>query len=271
MLSFPVQPSGAQAQTWCRVRGEEVTSVPRLPPCPPQPPDPVQPAALQVPPVQRAHQGAAPVHLHQVREPVSGGEGHHPGRAAQRQPAEECRRGAAAAGRGVPAAQHGRQHRHPGRPAAGLPCPAPAPRALLSATLTGLLPLQATVLEEMPPFPERESSILAKLKKKKGPSTVTGLEDSKRERGADINGGPEPTPASAAVGPSLTPGPRTSSQGARSSQVRTSRAFAHWGQCLWNTKVCAMSLAVASSLRPSPVPPWNPRNCSHPDTLCSVV
>ena len=27
--------------------------------------------------------------------------------------------------------------------------------------------LQATVLEEMPPFPERESSILAKLKKKK--------------------------------------------------------------------------------------------------------
>ncbi|KAF6332455.1 adaptor related protein complex 2 subunit alpha 2 [Rhinolophus ferrumequinum] len=60
----------------------------------------------------------------------------------------------------------------------------------------------ATVLEEMPPFPERESSILAKLKKKKGPSTVTGLEDSKRERGADINGGPEPTPASAASTPS---------------------------------------------------------------------
>lgn len=27
--------------------------------------------------------------------------------------------------------------------------------------------LKATVLEEMPPFPERESSILAKLKKKK--------------------------------------------------------------------------------------------------------
>lgn len=27
--------------------------------------------------------------------------------------------------------------------------------------------LQATVFEEMPPFPERESSILAKLKKKK--------------------------------------------------------------------------------------------------------
>uniref|UniRef100_A0A671PZC1 AP-2 complex subunit alpha-1-like n=1 Tax=Sinocyclocheilus anshuiensis TaxID=1608454 RepID=A0A671PZC1_9TELE len=31
----------------------------------------------------------------------------------------------------------------------------------------------ATVLEEMPPFPERESSILAKLKKKKGPGAVS--------------------------------------------------------------------------------------------------
>uniref|UniRef100_A0A2K6V6P1 AP-2 complex subunit alpha n=1 Tax=Saimiri boliviensis boliviensis TaxID=39432 RepID=A0A2K6V6P1_SAIBB len=54
----------------------------------------------------------------------------------------------------------------------------------------------ATVLEEMPPFPERESSILAKLKKKKGPSTVTDLEDAKRERSVDVNGGPEPAPAS---------------------------------------------------------------------------
>jgi len=27
--------------------------------------------------------------------------------------------------------------------------------------------MQATILEEMPPFPERESSILAKLKKKR--------------------------------------------------------------------------------------------------------
>ena len=50
--------------------------------------------------------------------------------------------------------------------------------------------LQATVLEEMPPFPERESSILAKLKKKKGPGavSVTELEDSKRE-GGELNGG----------------------------------------------------------------------------------
>uniref|UniRef100_A0A671YFL9 AP-2 complex subunit alpha n=1 Tax=Sparus aurata TaxID=8175 RepID=A0A671YFL9_SPAAU len=48
----------------------------------------------------------------------------------------------------------------------------------------------ATVLEEMPPFPERESSILAKLKKKKGPGavSVTELEDSKRE-GGELNGG----------------------------------------------------------------------------------
>uniref|UniRef100_A0A452G2S5 AP-2 complex subunit alpha n=1 Tax=Capra hircus TaxID=9925 RepID=A0A452G2S5_CAPHI len=53
----------------------------------------------------------------------------------------------------------------------------------------------ATVLEEMPPFPERESSILAKLKKKKGPSTVTDLEEAKRERSADVNGGPEPAPS----------------------------------------------------------------------------
>ncbi|XP_012888819.1 PREDICTED: AP-2 complex subunit alpha-2 [Dipodomys ordii] len=54
----------------------------------------------------------------------------------------------------------------------------------------------ATVLEEMPPFPERESSILAKLKKKKGPSTVTDLEETKRDRSIDVNGGPEPAPAS---------------------------------------------------------------------------
>ncbi|XP_060014148.1 AP-2 complex subunit alpha-2 isoform X6 [Lagenorhynchus albirostris] len=63
----------------------------------------------------------------------------------------------------------------------------------------------ATVLEEMPPFPERESSILAKLKKKKGPSTVTDLEEAKRERSADVNGGPEPAPASASA--ASTPSP----------------------------------------------------------------
>ncbi|XP_067902892.1 AP-2 complex subunit alpha-2-like isoform X2 [Heterodontus francisci] len=50
----------------------------------------------------------------------------------------------------------------------------------------------ATVLEEMPPFPERESSILNKLKKKKGPSTLTELEEAKKERNSDVNGRSEP-------------------------------------------------------------------------------
>uniref|UniRef100_A0A8D0CAP5 AP-2 complex subunit alpha n=1 Tax=Salvator merianae TaxID=96440 RepID=A0A8D0CAP5_SALMN len=49
----------------------------------------------------------------------------------------------------------------------------------------------ATVLEEMPPFPERESSILAKLKKKKGPNTVTDLEETKKERNPEANGSTE--------------------------------------------------------------------------------
>ncbi|CAL9701277.1 unnamed protein product [Knipowitschia caucasica] len=38
----------------------------------------------------------------------------------------------------------------------------------------------ATVLEEMPPFPERESSILAKLKKKKGSMNVPDIDDSRK-------------------------------------------------------------------------------------------
>lgn len=59
---------------------------------------------------------------------------------------------------------------------------------------------QATVLEEMPPFPERESSILAKLKKKKGPGavSVTELEDNKRE-GGELNGGGDRGPDTAAM------------------------------------------------------------------------
>ncbi|XP_069821732.1 AP-2 complex subunit alpha-2 isoform X3 [Dendropsophus ebraccatus] len=61
----------------------------------------------------------------------------------------------------------------------------------------------ATVLEEMPPFPERESSILAKLKKKKGPNTVADLEDTKKEKNnSDVNGGTEPAPVSTASTPS---------------------------------------------------------------------
>ncbi len=44
----------------------------------------------------------------------------------------------------------------------------------------------------MPPFPERESSILAKLKKKKGPGAVSvnELEEGKRE-GGELNGAGE--------------------------------------------------------------------------------
>ncbi|CAN8214802.1 unnamed protein product [Coccothraustes coccothraustes] len=57
----------------------------------------------------------------------------------------------------------------------------------------------ATVLEEMPPFPERESSILAKLKKKKGPGTVTDLEEIKKERSSDMNGSAEPASVNASV------------------------------------------------------------------------
>ncbi|KAM4825593.1 AP-2 complex subunit alpha-1 isoform 1-T1 [Thomomys bottae] len=54
----------------------------------------------------------------------------------------------------------------------------------------------ATVLEEMPPFPERESSILAKLKRKKGPGAASALDDGRRDpSGSDINGGVEPTPS----------------------------------------------------------------------------
>uniref|UniRef100_A0A8L0DQ47 AP-2 complex subunit alpha n=1 Tax=Oncorhynchus mykiss TaxID=8022 RepID=A0A8L0DQ47_ONCMY len=46
----------------------------------------------------------------------------------------------------------------------------------------------ATVLEEMPPFPERESSILAKLKRKKGPGNLhPDLDENRKERSA--NGG----------------------------------------------------------------------------------
>nr|XP_046250292.1 AP-2 complex subunit alpha-2 isoform X2 [Scatophagus argus] len=45
----------------------------------------------------------------------------------------------------------------------------------------------ATVLEEMPPFPERESSILAKLKKKKGPGTLPDIDDARR----NVNGSTE--------------------------------------------------------------------------------
>lgn len=53
------------------------------------------------------------------------------------------------------------------------------------------------MLEEMPPFPERESSILAKLKKKKGPGAVNELEEGKKDPNSEINGGVEPTASTA--------------------------------------------------------------------------
>lgn len=53
----------------------------------------------------------------------------------------------------------------------------------------------------MPPFPERESSILAKLKRKKGPGAASALDDGRRDPSSnDINGGVEPT-ASTVVSP----------------------------------------------------------------------
>ncbi|XP_059203747.1 AP-2 complex subunit alpha-2 isoform X3 [Centropristis striata] len=77
----------------------------------------------------------------------------------------------------------------------------------------------ATVLEEMPPFPERESSILAKLKKKKGPGavSVTELEDNKRE-GGELNGGGDRGPDTSAMAASnaSTPSPSADLLGIRS-------------------------------------------------------
>lgn len=81
------------------------------------------------------------------------------------------------------------------------PCALPLRLAPRSSPRPALMPipdrtLQATVLEEMPPFPERESSILAKLKRKKGPGAGSALDDSRRDPSShDINGGVEPTPS----------------------------------------------------------------------------
>ncbi|KAJ8402549.1 hypothetical protein AAFF_G00366320 [Aldrovandia affinis] len=77
----------------------------------------------------------------------------------------------------------------------------------------------ATVLEEMPPFPERESSILAKLKKKKGPGAlpVSELEEGKREGGGELNGGADRgNDMSAAASNASTPSPSTDLLGLRS-------------------------------------------------------
>ncbi|XP_056144520.1 AP-2 complex subunit alpha-2 isoform X2 [Lampris incognitus] len=77
----------------------------------------------------------------------------------------------------------------------------------------------ATVLEEMPPFPERESSILAKLKKKKGPGavSVSELEEGKRE-GGELNGGADRGTETSAMAASnaSTPSPSADLLGLRS-------------------------------------------------------
>uniref|UniRef100_A0A672ICX0 AP-2 complex subunit alpha n=1 Tax=Salarias fasciatus TaxID=181472 RepID=A0A672ICX0_SALFA len=63
----------------------------------------------------------------------------------------------------------------------------------------------ATVLEEMPPFPERESSILAKLKKKKGSAKLPDIDDSRRNvNGSTEHGGDNAEPASKVSGHSFT-------------------------------------------------------------------
>ncbi|XP_042261800.1 AP-2 complex subunit alpha-2 isoform X3 [Thunnus albacares] len=58
----------------------------------------------------------------------------------------------------------------------------------------------ATVLEEMPPFPERESSILAKLKRKKGPGHLPDIDDARR----NVNGSTEHSESSEATSKSST-------------------------------------------------------------------
>uniref|UniRef100_A0A673HH58 AP-2 complex subunit alpha n=1 Tax=Sinocyclocheilus rhinocerous TaxID=307959 RepID=A0A673HH58_9TELE len=80
----------------------------------------------------------------------------------------------------------------------------------------------ATVLEEMPPFPERESSILAKLKKKKGPGAVSvnELEEGKRE-GGELNGGGERGGDSSAIS---TPSPSADLLGLRTGPPVTAAA-----------------------------------------------
>ncbi|XP_058627281.1 AP-2 complex subunit alpha-2 isoform X3 [Onychostoma macrolepis] len=85
----------------------------------------------------------------------------------------------------------------------------------------------ATVLEEMPPFPERESSILAKLKKKKGPGAVSvnELEEGKRE-GGELNGGGDRGGDSSAIAASnaSTPSPSADLLGLRTGPPVTAAA-----------------------------------------------
>ncbi|KAL7977227.1 hypothetical protein Chor_009176, partial [Crotalus horridus] len=85
----------------------------------------------------------------------------------------------------------------------------------------------ATVLEEMPPFPERESSILAKLKKKKGPGAGSELEDGKKDPNSEINGGMEPSASTAS-----TPSPSADLLGLRATPATASGAPTSTGNLL---------------------------------------
>ncbi|XP_066484332.1 AP-2 complex subunit alpha-1 isoform X4 [Tiliqua scincoides] len=85
----------------------------------------------------------------------------------------------------------------------------------------------ATVLEEMPPFPERESSILAKLKKKKGPGAGSELDDGKKDPNSEINGGMEPSASTAS-----TPSPSADLLGLRATPAASSGAPASAGNLL---------------------------------------
>ncbi|CAJ0950968.1 unnamed protein product [Ranitomeya imitator] len=100
----------------------------------------------------------------------------------------------------------------------------------------------ATVLEEMPPFPERESSILAKLKKKKGPGAVNELEEGKKDQNSEINGGVEATPSTAS-----TPSPSADLLNLRTAPV-TGSAAPNAGSLL--VDVFSDSPSAASSLAP---------------------
>ncbi|XP_063156984.1 AP-2 complex subunit alpha-1 isoform X3 [Candoia aspera] len=85
----------------------------------------------------------------------------------------------------------------------------------------------ATVLEEMPPFPERESSILAKLKKKKGPGAGSELDDGKKDPNSEINGGMEPSASTAS-----TPSPSADLLGLRATPATASGGPASTGNLL---------------------------------------
>ena len=65
-----------------------------------------------------------------------------------------------------------------------------------------ILLVKATILEEMPPFPERESSILAKLKKKR-PDKVANNTIEPRASNASGNADNDAVQPSAPVSPAL--------------------------------------------------------------------